>query len=87
MADYTYDPDPMNTEDVRSLAIKRAMLHLPEADRIIFALYLELGSSRKLGKLLGGISHSTILKEISNIKQKILYYLQIESEDDDLLTD
>lgn len=76
MEDYAYDDDIMNTEDERSLAIKRAMTKLPEADRIIFCLYLEFGSSRKLAKFLGGIHHSTALKEVSKIKEKILYYLK-----------
>lgn len=72
LEDYAYDDDIMNNEDERTLAIKEAMTHLPVADRIIFCLYLELGSSRTLGKFLGGISHSTILKEIKRIRQTIL---------------
>lgn len=71
MKEYEYDPDPMNDEDERSLAIKKSMTKLLEAERIIFCLYMELGSSRKLGKFLGGISHSTVLKEINRIKEKI----------------
>lgn len=72
MKDYEYDDDIMNMEDERSLAIKKAMTKLPEADRIIWCLYMELASSRKLGKLLGGISHSAILKEVSRIKLEIM---------------
>jgi DNA-directed RNA polymerase specialized sigma subunit len=70
--EYEYDPDIMNNEDERSLAIKKAMTKLPEADKIIWALYMELQSSRKLGVLLGGVSHSTILKEISRIREAII---------------
>ena len=73
MKEYEYDPDPMNDEDERSLAIKKAMTKLLESERIIFCLYMELGSSRKLGRLLGGISHSTVLKEINRIKEKIRF--------------
>ncbi len=72
MKEYEYDDDPMNNEDERSLEIKRAISKLPEADKIIWCLYMELGSSRKLGRLLGNISHSTILKEINRIKTDIM---------------
>ena len=70
--EYEYNPDPMNDEDERSLAIKEAMTHLPDADRIIWCLYMELQSSRKLGALLGGVSHSTILKEVTRIRDEIM---------------
>ena len=73
--EYEYDPDPMNDEDERSLAIKEAMTKLPEADKIIWCLYMELQSSRKLGVVLGGVSHSTILKEINRIKDEIISHL------------
>lgn len=73
--EYEYDPDVMNDEDERSLAIKMAMTHLTEADRIIWCLYMELESSRKLGQLLGGVSHSTILKEINRIRDEIISHL------------
>lgn len=75
MKEYEYDPDVMNDEDERSLAIKKAMTKLPEADRIVWCLYMDLGSSRKLGALLGGVSHSTILKEINRIRENILSLL------------
>lgn len=71
LKEYAYDPDIFNDEDERSLEVKRVMSALPEADKIIFCLYLELGSSRKLGELLGGVSHSTILKEVTRIKTAI----------------
>ena len=70
--EYEYNPDIMNNEDERSLAIKKAMTKLPEADKIIWDLYMEFQSSRKLGVLLGGVSHSTILKEISRIREAII---------------
>lgn len=75
MKDYAYDPDIFNYEDERSLAIKKALSKQPEADQIIWCLYMELSSSRKVGQLLGGISHSTILKEINRIRQNILSLL------------
>ena len=78
MKDYEYDPDIFNNEDERSLAIKEALTKLSDADRIIWCLYMEVSSSRKLGKMLGNISHSTILKEISRIKAEIIANLETE---------
>ena len=73
LSEYSYDPNDIMTEDdERVLAIKEALSKLPQADVIIFGLYLEVGSSRKLGKMLGGVSHSSILKEVARIKQDIL---------------
>lgn len=72
LKDYEYDDDIMNNEDERSLEVKRILNMLPQADKIMFCMYLELGSSRKLGKFLGGISHSTVLKEIQRIKNNII---------------
>ena len=72
LSEYAYDPDIMNNEDERSLEIKKAMTCLDDAERIIFCLYMELQSSRKLGEFLGGISHSTVLKEINRIRKKII---------------
>lgn len=77
MKEYEYDPDIMNNEDERSLAIKKALTKIPEADKIIWCLYMELASSRKLGVLLGGVSHSTILKEIGRIRDEIIEHLDI----------
>ena len=75
LKEYEYDPDPMNDEDERSLAIKKALTKIPDSDRIVWCLYMDLGSSRKLGALLGGVSHSTILKEINRIRENILSLL------------
>lgn len=77
MKDYEYDPDVMNDEDERSLEIKLAISKLPEAEKIIWCLYMELQSSRKLGQILGGISHSTVLKEINRIRDEIIKHLDI----------
>ena len=53
------------------VAIKWALSKIPDADRIIYCLWLDLESSRKVGKILG-VSHSTILKELKRIKNEIL---------------
>ena len=70
LADYKYDDDIMNDDDDRVREIKKAISKLLEPDRIIFCLYVDIGSSRKLGKILG-VSRSTVLKEINRIKLEI----------------
>lgn len=76
LEDYAYDDDIFNDEDERVHSLKKALSKIPAPDKIMFCLYLELGSSRKLGAFLGGISHSTVLKEITRIKNNILKELQ-----------
>lgn len=80
MAEYAYDPDPMNEENEKVRKTKRALSNLPDADKIIFCLYLDLGASRKVGKVLG-VSHSTILKEIKRIKREIRYQILIDDDE------
>lgn len=77
LADYEYDDDIMCEDDERVIAIKRALARLNDPDRIIFCLYMDLGASRKVGKVLG-VSHSTILKEISRIKMEIRYQMMAD---------
>ena len=70
LADYKYEEDVMTNDDERVIEIKKAISKLLEPDRIIFCLYVDIGSSRKLGKILG-VSRSTVLKEINRIKLEI----------------
>lgn len=79
MKEYEYDDDVMNDEDERVRKVKRAMTKLQMADRIIWVLYMELGASRKVGRVLG-VSHSTILKEVNRIKREIRYQIMIDDE-------
>ena len=79
LKEYEYDPDPMNEEDERVTKIKKALTRISDADRIIWALYMDLGASRKVGRVLG-VSHSTILKEIKRIKNEIRYQILIDDE-------
>lgn len=74
LADYQYDDDIMNDDDERVLEIKKAISRLSEPDRIIFCLYIDIGSSRKLGRILG-VSRSTVLKEIARIKLEIRHLM------------
>lgn len=70
LSEYAFNDDIMCQEDERTMATKWALSQIPEADRILFCLYLDLGASRKVGTLLG-VSHSTILKEMHRIKTMI----------------
>lgn len=81
LKEYEYDDDIMNDEDERVRKVKKAMSKLPMPDRTIFALYMELGASRKVGACLG-VSHSTILKEVNRIKREIRYQIMIDDEQD-----
>ena len=68
----------MCDDDDRVRAIKKAIAKLEDADRTIFCLYMDLGASRKVGKVLG-VSHSTILKEINRIKMEIRYQMMADN--------
>lgn len=81
LKEYEYDDDPMNDEDPRVRKVKKALSKLETADRTIFCLYMELGASRKVGKVLG-VSHSTILKEVNRIKREIRYQIMIDNDSD-----
>ena len=72
LKDYQYDPSVFNEEPERVRRVKRVIMHeLDPVDRIIFLLYLDCGSLRKLGAKLG-VSHVTINKEIRRIRAEIL---------------
>lgn len=79
LKEYEYNDDVMCEDDERVRAIKKALTKLNEADRIIFCLYMDLGASRKVGKVLG-VSHSTILKEINRIKMEIRYQMMADHD-------
>lgn len=71
MEDYEFHDDIMDDdpEDIRMY--KWAISQLPDGDRILFLLYTDLMSSRKVGKIVG-VSHGIILKEVRKIRSKIL---------------
>lgn len=58
------------------LLLKQAMNNLSDADRVIFVLYCEYGSLRKVGKKLG-VSHSIIYKNITRIKREMYEYIKL----------
>lgn len=71
LKEYEYEENIFTLDDPRVVAIKWALSKIPDADRIIYCLWLDLESSRKVGRILG-VSHSTILKELKRIKNEIL---------------
>jgi DNA-directed RNA polymerase specialized sigma subunit len=71
MNDYKPNYSIFSEDEHKMFLIKKALLKLSEADRIIFILYAELGSLRKTGKALG-VSHTTAYKQIKMIKEQIL---------------
>lgn len=79
LGEYEYNDDVMCEDTAKVRAAKKALQNISESDRIIYCLYLDQQSSRKVGKLLG-VSHSTILKQLQRIKAELLYQI-MKSED------
>lgn len=75
MEDYKPDYSIWREDNEDMLLLKRALDSLEDSDRIIFVLYAEWGSLRKVGKKLG-VSHSIIYKNISRIKRQIYDYIK-----------
>ena len=71
MAEYAYEDSIFNDEDDKATKVKKALSKINEADKIIYCLYLEYGSSRKVGKILG-CSRTTVLKLVTKIRQDII---------------
>lgn len=67
-----YKPD-MLRDNEEFYKYKEAIQHLEKSDQIIFSLYAELESERKVAELLG-VSRSPIHKIITNIRKQILEY-------------
>lgn len=68
--EYTPDDDAFCPDPPKVRELKRIVAGLPEADKIMFLLYSEVGSITKLGKLLD-VKRSTIYKEIRRIRTHI----------------
>lgn len=81
MNEYKPDESIWRDYDDDVLILKRAMDCLSDADRIIFVLYCEYGSLRKVGKQLG-VSHSIIYKNIMRIKKKMYDYIKTNCDND-----
>ena len=72
LAEYEIDYDMFTNMDDRLLAIYPKWEALNRADKTIIILYAEYRSYREVGKILG-ISHTTIARTITNIRNKICY--------------
>ena len=66
------------------LLLKQALSSLSDADRVIFVLYSEYGSLRKVGKKLG-VSHSIIYKNITRIKKEIYDFIRVNCNNEELI--
>jgi DNA-directed RNA polymerase specialized sigma subunit len=69
--DYKPQYDIFKEDDEYMTRLKESVMKLNDADRIIFIMYCECGSLRKVGKMLG-ISHTSAYKCIKKIKEQIL---------------
>lgn len=82
MEGYKPDESIWREYDDDILMIKRAMDNLSDGDRIIFVLYCEYGSLRKVAKQLG-VSHSIIYKNIKRIKREMYDFIKLNSNNSD----
>lgn len=70
--DYDFDPSIFNDEDEKIRRVKQViMTEIDPVDRVLFLMYTDYGSLRKLGAHFG-VSHTTLAKEIRRIKQEII---------------
>ena len=73
--DYKPDNGLFSEEDEKINLLKNIIYYkLDEVDRRIILMYAELGSLRKLGRELG-VSSSTALSRIREIRDKIMEYV------------
>lgn len=68
--EYKPDDNIMSNDDEEMRILKESVMNLPTANRIIFLLYSELASYRKVAKKLG-VSHTIIYKQIKKIREDI----------------
>lgn len=70
-SEYDYNEDIFCEDDERVRSIKRAIAQvISPTDRTIILLYTELGSQRKVGKMLG-VSASTVNIQLKRIRKEI----------------
>lgn len=72
LIEYNFEIDTFTEMDDRLLSIYPKWEALNRADKTIIILYAEYRSYREVGKILG-ISHTTIARTITNIRNKICY--------------
>lgn len=69
----TINKDILSGDSEEVMIYKECVLSLPPADQIIFLMYAEYGSLRRVGDELG-VSHTTIYKQIKQIRRDIYNY-------------
>ena len=84
MEDYKADYSIWREDDDDMMNLKQAIDSLSESDRIIFVLYCEYGSLRKVGKQLN-VSHSIIYKNVRRIKLQMLDWLKENTNNEELI--
>lgn len=64
----SYEIDTINSDDDRTYSIKKALEKIEVSDKIIYLLYLELGTKTAVAEVLGisRISATRIIKRIEN---------------------
>lgn len=70
---YQYQFD-LFEDNIEAQKAKWALAKLSIPDRIIFELYAEMQSSRKVGNILG-VSHNVVLSEVRRIRAVIIEYM------------
>lgn len=71
MVDEYKPSDDIFSDDSDDIGVlKESVMNLPAANRIIFLLYSEMASYRKVAKKLG-VSHTIIYKQIKKIREDI----------------
>lgn len=84
LEDYKADYTIWREDDDDMMNLKQAIDSLSESDRIIFVLYCEFGSLRKVGKQLG-VSHSIIYKNVRRIKLQMLQWIKDNTDNEELI--
>lgn len=69
--DYAPDRSIFSEEPDKLRRVKEIIARLPPADRVLFVMYTDCGSLRKLAARFG-ISYVTLQKEIARIRKTIL---------------
>lgn len=79
--EYEANENIFTEDNVEIYYIKKSLMQQPDADKIIFILYSEFGSLRKVAKELK-VSHTIIYREIKRIKNNILELAKKLKEND-----
>lgn len=68
--DYQFDDSIFNDQDEITREAFKIVSELPEPDKLLFVLYTEFGTYKKVGEILN-VSSVTVGKEIKKIQQHI----------------